>query len=126
MPATRLLFGERSHEDPEYDRLTAGTRSGLLSAGKLGRLVFGIARIWIAGRRAARFDRADQLPRVARVGTAIGTVMDFRLGAFGSGHPDGANFAIADGSARFIAENIPLDQLQALSTRAGGEVADAP
>ena len=46
-----------------------------------------------------------------------------RACAFGSGHVHGANFAFADGSARFVSDRIPMRTLQALSTRAGGEVA---
>lgn len=39
-----------------------------------------------------------------------------------SDHPGGANFAMCDGSARFIAESISAVTLDALSTREGGEV----
>src|SRR5262249_61049923 len=49
-----------------------------------------------------------------------------RLCAFGSGHPHGANFAFADGHVQFVSEAIPLSQLQALSTRSGSEVVEAP
>jgi len=52
--------------------------------------------------------------------------LDDRLCAFGSDHPGGVNFVFADGSARFVAEDLPLEQLQALSTRAGEEVTRVP
>jgi prepilin-type processing-associated H-X9-DG protein len=44
-----------------------------------------------------------------------------RVCAFGSGHPKGANFALADGSVRFLSDRISLPTLQALSTRSGEE-----
>lgn len=40
---------------------------------------------------------------------------------FGSYHPDGAHFAFADGSARFIANDIDFTILEDLATRNGGE-----
>jgi prepilin-type N-terminal cleavage/methylation domain-containing protein/prepilin-type processing-associated H-X9-DG protein len=45
-----------------------------------------------------------------------------RLGVYGSEHPGGANLAFADGSVKFVSENISLLTLQVLSTKAGGEV----
>ena len=55
-------------------------------------------------------------------------VTDPRVLRFGSGHANGANFAFCDGSVRFLtlANTGDLPTLQALSTRAGGEVASAP
>ncbi|WP_164101280.1 DUF1559 domain-containing protein [Candidatus Laterigemmans baculatus] len=43
-------------------------------------------------------------------------------GAFRSQHPGGGNFALTDGSVRFVAETIEYATYQALATRAGGEV----
>jgi prepilin-type processing-associated H-X9-DG protein len=45
-----------------------------------------------------------------------------RLGALGSYHSGGVNVALADGSVRFLRESTSGSTLQALSTRAGGEV----
>ena len=49
-----------------------------------------------------------------------------RLGAYGSGHGGGANVVFADGSVHFLRDSLSLKTLQALSTRAGGEVIAEP
>ncbi len=48
-----------------------------------------------------------------------------RVNSFGSLHPGGANFAMADGSVRFIKQTIAQPTYHALGTRAGGEVISA-
>jgi prepilin-type N-terminal cleavage/methylation domain-containing protein len=45
-----------------------------------------------------------------------------QVGGFSSMHPGGANFAIADGSSRFLSESIDPDLLRQLGNRADGEL----
>ncbi len=42
---------------------------------------------------------------------------------FGSRHPGGAHFVMADGSVQFLSETISLDLYQEMATRKGGELA---
>ena len=48
-----------------------------------------------------------------------------RLSAYGSRHDGGINFALADGSVRFVRVSTPTMVIQGMSTRAGGEPAVA-
>ena len=57
--------------------------------------------------------------------TCTGVAGD-RASNFSSQHPGGGNFAFADGSAHFLSETIDMPTYQALSSRAGGEVATIP
>jgi prepilin-type N-terminal cleavage/methylation domain-containing protein/prepilin-type processing-associated H-X9-DG protein len=124
--AKTLLLGERSHDDSEYDRLTAELDP-----------VMGPLVSW--GAWAAAYNsntaQADVLLSAAvplnyRVPLGSGdqdwTWVENRLCAYGSEHPGGANFALADGSGRFITNDISLAALQALSTREGEEVIETP
>jgi prepilin-type N-terminal cleavage/methylation domain-containing protein/prepilin-type processing-associated H-X9-DG protein len=46
--------------------------------------------------------------------------------SFRSRHPNGANFARADGSVRFVSQAIDHDHYRAACTKAGGEVTQLP
>jgi prepilin-type processing-associated H-X9-DG protein len=48
--------------------------------------------------------------------------VDLRLCAFGSEHPDGANFCFADGATRFMTSQTDLAVLRALCARASAEL----
>jgi prepilin-type N-terminal cleavage/methylation domain-containing protein/prepilin-type processing-associated H-X9-DG protein len=118
-----LLFGERFHHDSEFDLLQPVVSPGIASMAAVGRWGF------VAGGGGAMANAT--LHAAAKINyqtpaAADNLVIQDRFCAFGSAHPGGANFAFADGSARYMAEDLPLEQLQALSTRAGEEIIQTP
>jgi prepilin-type processing-associated H-X9-DG protein len=119
-----FLFGERVHRDADYDRITHDSFPGFYPLEAFG--------MWAA----VMFTSGGSLPHhtlsaVAAINYQMPPSggqpeMNNRLCAFGSGHPGGANFVFVDGSVRFVSESTPVEILQALSTRASGEVVSAP
>jgi prepilin-type N-terminal cleavage/methylation domain-containing protein/prepilin-type processing-associated H-X9-DG protein len=113
-----LLFGERYHRDPEFDARYPVVFAGTIPLEQWGRWGF-IATPGAIGNVAL----STPVPINYQVPPGGDfTTVENRVCAFGSGHPGGANFAFADGSVRFLSDNMPLVTLQALSTCAGGEV----
>jgi prepilin-type N-terminal cleavage/methylation domain-containing protein/prepilin-type processing-associated H-X9-DG protein len=127
--STTLLFGERSHTDPNYDSFAAAglaSRPGMGSWGwwgaSEGRLAIG--DVTLSGFSLINYSIPFRMgdPGAPTSSAQFKPYEDQRVCAFGSNHPGGANFTLADGSVRFVAQSIPLATLRGLATRAGSEV----
>jgi prepilin-type N-terminal cleavage/methylation domain-containing protein/prepilin-type processing-associated H-X9-DG protein len=117
-----LLFGERYHYDLEYERQRPKVWPDAPPMAGWGRWGF-------VANQGASGNISLSTPQPINYQVPPGgdsSTMEDRACVFGSGHPGGANFAFADGSVRFLSESTPLPMLQALSTRAGGEVITLP
>jgi prepilin-type N-terminal cleavage/methylation domain-containing protein/prepilin-type processing-associated H-X9-DG protein len=114
-----LLIGERYHLDPTFDAL-AGTSLGTYGG-------------WAWANVYSMEDHTGSSQAPINYMIPPGTSSDptyyyqnTRLAAFGSGHTAGANFALCDGSVRFLGTNTSQQTLQYLCTRAAGEVVSVP
>ncbi len=133
--ACTILFGERSHDDANLE--TFADFHWAESLKYLGRWAA------IGGRkRIADVTLSAMVPINYRVPVdyehrdeadpPLGNSRDFEIHedrrkcAFGSDHPQGANFAFVDGSARFLSEALPLETLEAMCTRDGRELIREP
>jgi prepilin-type processing-associated H-X9-DG protein len=126
-----LFFGERNHRDLNYDTFfDAGWVTEPMwmwgwwapSGGN-----FGLSDVTMSSFAHINY----RLPfSFSNRPGSIGTAADFasydalRVSSFGSQHPGGANFAMVDGSVRFLKDTMAQSVLQALATRGGGEVVD--
>jgi prepilin-type N-terminal cleavage/methylation domain-containing protein/prepilin-type processing-associated H-X9-DG protein len=132
-----VLFGERSHVDPNQDSFAAGLNvpsGGMIAVNPMGEVGW-----WASsGGRLAAGDvtLSAFAPINYRVPTNYANCASInacsangyvpynnqRICAFGSNHTGGANFALADGSVRFLANTLPLTTLQLLCVRNDGQV----
>jgi prepilin-type N-terminal cleavage/methylation domain-containing protein len=140
--SSTILFGERSHTDAVHDALVAqlgasggagggsggggGGGGGTASLGKIGSVGW-----WApSGGRLAAGDVTLSAAALINFripqGTttaAFQTLYNQRLCAFGSNHPSGANFALGDGSTRFISQSLSQSDLVRLCMRNDGQAA---
>jgi prepilin-type processing-associated H-X9-DG protein len=118
-----LLLGERYQRDPAYDAYTQAYSPVFYPLARVG--MWATVMFTSGGSNVANMLSPPVPINYQMPPSGANAEMNDRLCAFGSGHPGGANFAFADGSVRFLGESIPVEILQALSTRAGGEVVSA-
>jgi prepilin-type N-terminal cleavage/methylation domain-containing protein/prepilin-type processing-associated H-X9-DG protein len=120
-----LLFGERSHLDPNYDSYASAGLASRASMASWGWWAASEGRLAIGDVTMSAYVPINFHVLSANGSGGSGSfksIEEQRVCAFGSNHGGGANFALADGSVRFIAESISLVTLRQLATRAGGEV----
>jgi prepilin-type N-terminal cleavage/methylation domain-containing protein/prepilin-type processing-associated H-X9-DG protein len=109
-----ILFAERSHWDPNWT-----TASG----GGLALNTYG-GWVWTNPTAMEDLTLGTEVPInwLIPAGQTGFAVTDPRLNAIGSRHTGGANVVFADSSVHFLTNATALSVLQALGTRAGGEV----
>lgn len=123
-----LLFGERSHADANYATFNAalwgeplaewGWWSASTSRKMIGHVTLS-ALVPINFRLPFNYEeRNGQSPPANSFASFDREWDDRRICAYGSEHSGGANFVFADGSGRFLADEMALAALQAISTRA--------
>ena len=129
-----LLFGERYHDDPNYESFNAAgwgeplTEWGWWGASTSRKM---IGHVTLSAHAPINYQlpfsyeaRGEQTPSADSF-SQFQEYVDLRITAYGSGHPGGANFCFADGSLRFLGNDTDLDLLRSLSTRAGDEPYDS-
>jgi prepilin-type N-terminal cleavage/methylation domain-containing protein/prepilin-type processing-associated H-X9-DG protein len=127
-----LFFGERSHFDQNYDTFAPpGWTFFSQTMGMWGWWASSSGGYGLSDVAESTFSPINYTvgvsygnPNVTQ-STFTSTYEYPRVNAFGSLHPGGANFAMVDGSVRFLKSSIAMPTYHALGTRAGGEVTSA-
>jgi prepilin-type N-terminal cleavage/methylation domain-containing protein/prepilin-type processing-associated H-X9-DG protein len=111
-----LFFGERFHFDPNWAAAAGGGATNDITT-------YG-GWAWTNPNAMEDLTLGTSVPInwLIPAGGSGFAVTDPRLNAIGSGHTNGANVAFADGSVKFLSSSTSLTVLQAIGTRAGGEV----
>jgi prepilin-type processing-associated H-X9-DG protein len=128
--AHTLLFGERSHDDPNLESFVElGWAQSLKAWGwwapsggrkSIGHVTMSAAAGINFGISFSPSNAGQAEPPVSD-GVSFAVHGDRRICTFGSRHPGGANFALADGGCKFLDESIALVVLRGFATRSGSE-----
>jgi prepilin-type processing-associated H-X9-DG protein len=116
-----LLFGERFHYDPVFDRKlwqhsTQFSRYPIRnwSAWSWTGGGNGTTHLFASTRSPINYMTPEhEVPSY--------TAVNLRMSAFGSAHPGGANFVFTDGSVQFLTDSINMAVFRALGTKQGRE-----
>jgi prepilin-type processing-associated H-X9-DG protein len=128
-----LLLGERSHYDPNYEAFAAlgwtttlATWGWWAPSGERKSIGHVTMSAFAPINYTINFTPATAASAVPPAGTPAqfnsNNYVNYRLCAWGSLHPGGANFCYADGSVQFRADTLDQALLVSLSTRSGGEL----
>jgi hypothetical protein len=125
-----LLFGERSHDDPNYKSFNAAGWGepldawgwwGASTSRKMVGHVTMSAYAPLNYRLPFNFDARQGQDPPATSFAAFQHYVDLRVSAFGSNHSGGANLGFGDGGLTWVADHISIDVLRAMSTRAAAD-----
>ncbi len=111
-----FFFMERYHYDPRWTAAAGGGPTNDITT-------YG-AWVWtnVNGMEDLTLGTSVPINWMIPPGGSGFSVTDPRLNAIGSGHTNGANICLADGSVKFVVESTNLSVLQAAGTRNKGEV----
>ena len=116
-----LMFGERQHKDKNFDRMYTNFPILGWSGWAWCDQPNVLGDFLVGATQQINWNIPDS---ATGANSSSNPWVQQRLSTMGSAHTGGANCALADGSVRFVRDSTTLQILQALATRAGGEVAN--
>lgn len=126
-----FYFGERTHTDANFESFNQGgfgedfSTWGWWGASTSRKMIGHVTMSTFAPlnyRLPFTFaQKGSQTPSASGFADFAANYGELRLCAFGSNHPSGANFAMADGSTQFITDRIENSLYVGLSTRAAAD-----